>query len=235
MGREVLVVEDHPNIARLVKLHVQELGCEVDLAFDGPSGLARAQAKAYAAIILERVLPGLDGLEVCRRLREAGNFAPILMLTAKRGEAERVRGLNTGVDDYLAKPFSVAELQSRVKALMRRAERCGRARRDEAEMVRVGALELDEAKRRVRVRGREVELTSREFELLLQLARNPGRVFTRSQLLDRVWSYDYAGHDHTVKSHINRLRAKIEDDPAHPRYILTVWGAGYKFTDEPPE
>lgn len=139
------------------------------------------------------------------------------------------------MDDYLAKPFSVAELQSRVKALMRRAERCGRARRDEAEMVRVGALELDEAKRRVRVRGREVELTSREFELLLQLARNPGRVFTRSQLLDRVWSYDYAGHDHTVKSHINRLRAKIEDDPAHPRYILTVWGAGYKFTDEPPE
>lgn len=235
MSRAVLVVEDHQNIARLVKLHVEDLGCAVDLAFDGAVGLEQAQEKAYAAIILDLMLPGLSGLEVCRRLRAAGNFVPILMLTAKDGEADRVLGLEIGADDYLAKPFSVAELQARVKALMRRAERYGRGRRVEVEVLRFGALEIDAAKRRVAVSGREVALTATEFELLLLLAQSPGRVYTRAQLLDRVWSYDYAGYEHTVKSHINRLRSKLENDPAQPRYILTVWGSGYKFTEKPPE
>ena len=230
--RRVLVIEDHQNIANLVKLHVQDLGCDVTLAFDGNTGLGEAEAKAYDLVILDLMLPGIDGLEICRRLRSKANYTPILMLTAKAAEADRVIGLDMGADDYLAKPFSVAELVARVKALFRRLDAfAAGAHRTSSEVIRFRGLAIDEAKRMVALRGKRVELTIREFDLLLLLAQNPGRTFTRSQLLDLVWSYNYTGFENTVKSHINRLRSKIEDDPANPKYILTVWGVGYQFAD----
>ena len=230
--RRVLVIEDHQNIANLVKLHVQDLGCDVVLAFDGNVGLAEAESNKYDLVILDLMLPGIDGLEICRRLRSKANYVPILMLTAKSAEADRVLGLDMGADDYLAKPFSVAELLARVKALFRRLDAfAASAKAKLAAPLRYRELEIDEAKHKVTLRGKRLDLTVREFDLLLLLAQNPGSAFTRSQLLDMVWSYNFTGFENTVKSHINRLRAKIEDDPANPKYILTVWGVGYQFAD----
>jgi DNA-binding response OmpR family regulator len=235
MTRSVLVIEDHQNIARLVKLHLEDFGCRVELAYDGPTGLARGRAGDFDLIVLDLSLPALDGLEVCCRLREKRIYTPILMLTARSGEDDRVTGLEAGADDYLAKPFSIAEFMARVKAIFRRSEIYQPRNGRESVPLRFGELEIDELKRTVTVAGREVPMAPKEFELLLLLARNPGRVFTRAQILDVVWSYDYTGYDTTVKSHINRIRAKIERDPANPRYILTAWGTGYKFSDADPE
>jgi DNA-binding response OmpR family regulator len=232
MPRNVLVIEDHRNIANLIRIQLQNLGCEVQLAFDGASGLREAESKAYDIIILDLMLPGIDGLEICRRLRDKERYTPILMLTAKSSEADRVLGLDVGADDYLSKPFSIAELVARVKAFFRRADALGSSVQESAQgILAVGDLVIDVAKREVTVRGKPVNLTATEFALLLHFAQNPGRVFTRSQLLNMVWSYDYTGYEDTVKSHVNRLRSKIEQDAANPRYILTVWGTGYKFDD----
>jgi DNA-binding response OmpR family regulator len=184
-------------------------------------------------VVLDLMLPGIDGLSVCRALRAVPEYVPILMLTAKSSEIDRVLGLEIGADDYLVKPFSLPELIARVKALLRRTE----ALRDQAarvsadETIRRGDLTIDVARRRVTLGGREVGLTPREFDLLLHFARRPGRVFTRIQLLEQVWGYSHDGYEHTVNSHINRLRAKIESDPARPRYVITVWGVGYKLAD----
>jgi DNA-binding response OmpR family regulator len=186
----------------------------------------------YDLVVLDLMLPGTDGLEICRRLRAQSNYVPILMLTAKSTELDRVVGLEIGADDYLTKPFSIRELQARVKALFRRVAAMSRQADQSANgVLRLGKLEIDSARRSVTLDGRNVTLTAKEFDLLLQFARHPGRVYTRTQLLDLVWGYSYDGYEHTVNSHINRLRAKMEDNPAKPRYILTVWGVGYKFTD----
>jgi DNA-binding response OmpR family regulator len=186
----------------------------------------------YDLVILDLMLPGMDGLEICRRLRARSNYVPILMLTAKSTELDRVVGLEIGADDYLTKPFSIRELQARVKALFRRLDAMSqRADPGDNGVVRLERLEIDSGKRSVTLDGRTVALTAKEFDLLLQFARHPGRVYTRTQLLDLVWGYSYDGYEHTVNSHINRLRAKMEDNPAKPRYILTVWGVGYKFAD----
>jgi len=232
MTRKVLVIEDELDIAKLVQLHVQDLPCEVSLAFDGIVGLAEAEAKPYDLIILDIKLPGIDGLEVCRRLRAHGRYTPILMLTSKSSELDRVLGLEMGADDYLTKPFSVMELTARVKALFRRIEILGK--KDEgadAKVFQLRDLTIDIDRHAVAVRGSPVELTAREFDLLVYFARHPGRVYSREQLLDQVWGYQHSGYDHTVNSHINRLRSKIEHDPQKPEYILTVWGVGYKFCD----
>jgi DNA-binding response OmpR family regulator len=232
MTRKVLVIEDELDIAKLVQLHVQDLPCEVSLAFDGIVGLAEAEAKPYDLIILDIKLPGIDGLEVCRRLRAHGRYTPILMLTSKSSELDRVLGLEMGADDYLTKPFSVMELTARVKALFRRIEILGK--KDEgadAKVFQLRDLTIDIDRHAVAVRGSPVELTAREFDLLVYFARHPGRVYSREQLLDQVWGYQHSGYDHTVNSHINRLRSKIEHDPQNPEYILTVWGVGYKFCD----
>lgn len=230
--RKVLVVEDHQNIANLVKLHLQSIGCEVTLAPDGISGLQHAESESYDLIILDLMLPGIGGLEICCHLRAKTNYTPILILTAKSDEAARVVGLDSGADDYLSKPFSIAELIARVKALLRRLDAFAtRSAEKQVSTIGCGDLEIDEQRRHVILRGKRVDLTVREFDLLLVLAQNPGRTFTRPQLLDLVWSYSYVGYDSTVKSHINRLRVKIEDDPANPKYILTVWGVGYEFVD----
>ncbi|MEO8627202.1 MAG: response regulator transcription factor [Betaproteobacteria bacterium] len=230
---KVLVIEDELDIAKLIQLHVQDLPCQVNLAFDGIVGLAEAQANAYDLIILDLKLPGIDGLEVCRRLRGAGRYTPILMLTSKSSELDRVLGLEMGADDYLTKPFSVMELTARVKALFRRVEMLSKKAEGaaQARVIQVRDLTIDIDRHAVSVRGQPVELTAREFDLLVHFSRYPGRVYSREQLLDQVWGYQHSGYDHTVNSHINRLRSKIERDPQNPEYIYTVWGVGYKFAD----
>jgi DNA-binding response OmpR family regulator len=208
---------------------LQDLPCTVELAFDGPSGLAAAEKKNFDLIVLDLMLPGMDGLEVCRRLRARAQYTPIMMLTAKAAELDRVLGLELGADDYLTKPFSIRELVARVKALFRRIEHlesAGTAQSEET--IEAGDLAVDVARREVRLAGKAVSLTSKEFDLLLHFLRNPGRVYTRLQLLDAVWGYGYDGYEHNVNCHINRLRAKIEHDQARPRIILTVRGVGYK-------
>jgi DNA-binding response OmpR family regulator len=235
MTRNVLVIEDQDDIAKLIKLHLQDLTCAVKLAYDGIAGLAEAESKQYDLVILDLMLPGIDGLEVCRRLRGKSNYTPILMLTSKSSEIDRVLGLELGADDYLTKPFSVHELMARVKAIFRRmgAMRQAASPNNAGKTIASGELTIDIARREVHVGKRGVELTAKEFELLLYFAQNPGRVYSRTQLLDAVWGYSHSGYEHTVNSHINRLRSKIERDPAKPDYILTVWSVGYKFADAP--
>lgn len=235
MARKIFIIEDDRDISHLVGLHLRDMGCEVTFASNGTTGLEQAISKPYDLVILDLMLPGLDGLEICRRLRAQAKYTPILMLTAKSSELDRVLGLELGADDYLTKPFSVRELLARVKALFRRVEAIGSQTSSGArKTIQAGDLMIDTDKRKVVLHGISVELTAKEFDLLLQFAKNPGRVYTRSQLLDLVWGYGHDGYEHTVNSHINRLRAKIEKDPAHPGYILTVWGVGYKFA-EPEE
>ncbi|MGQ0694590.1 MAG: response regulator transcription factor [Nitrospiraceae bacterium] len=232
MPRKILVIEDDRDIARLVELHLHDLGYEVQLAHDGVSGLKQALSKPYNLIILDLMLPGIEGLEVCRTLRAKPHYTPILMLTAKSTELDRVLGLEVGADDYLTKPFSIRELLARVKALFRRIEALeSQSAPSTRKTIQASDLAIDVEKRKVTLCGKPVDLTAKEFDLLLEFAQHPGRAYTRSQLLDLVWGYAHEGYEHTVNSHINRLRAKIENDPAHPRYVLTVWGVGYKFTE----
>jgi DNA-binding response OmpR family regulator len=203
---------------------------------DGAAALASQLEQASDLLVLDLMMPGLDGLEVCKALRARGRATPILMLTAKSTELDRVLGLELGADDYLTKPFSMAELLARVKALLRRAEllrAAALAPASPAQTVRNGELEILPSRREVRVRGSAVECTALEFDLLLHFASHPGRVFSRAQLLDAVWGYTHEGYEHTVTTHINRLRAKLERDPMQPQFILTVRGAGYKMRDAP--
>jgi DNA-binding response OmpR family regulator len=228
--KRFLVVEDNTDIANLVSMHLRDLDAEVQIASDGSRGLAMAEQQRFDLIILDLMLPGIDGLEICRRLRGHADPTPILMLTAKSAELDRIVGLEMGADDYLPKPFSVRELVARAKAILRRVETRPLPGMDE-ETLRAGELMLSRSKRSVAIAGRDIELTAREFDLLWHFAKHPGQVFSRSQLLDSVWGYGHDGYEHTVNSHINRLRAKIETDPSQPQYILTVWGVGYKFAD----
>jgi DNA-binding response OmpR family regulator len=232
MSRRILVIEDNKDLADLLEIHLKDHFYEVDLAFDGVAGLAKAEAHTYDLIILDIMLPEMDGLEVCRHLRSKPAYTPILMLTSKSSELDRVLGLEMGADDYVTKPFSIRELLARVKAIFRRVEGLqagiSEAKKDR---IRAGDLLVDPDKREVNHNGQHIDVTAREFDLLLHFAQNPGKVYTRAQLLDLVWGYGHDGYEHTVNSHINRLRAKIEEDPAQPRYILTVWGVGYKFAD----
>jgi DNA-binding response OmpR family regulator len=232
MARNVLVIEDQQDIARLIKLHLQDLSCSTVLRHDGESGLAEAAAGTYDLIILDLMLPGVDGLEICRRLRAKSVYTPIMMVTAKATEFDRVLGLELGADDYLTKPFSVLELTARVKALFRRMDAFAENESlPEEKPIRSGELVIDPAKRDVTLAGKAVNLTAKEFDLLLHFARNPGRVYSRLQLLDTVWGYGHDGYEHNVNCHINRLRAKIEKDHARPRFIVTVRGVGYKFAE----
>ncbi|MEW6647786.1 MAG: response regulator transcription factor [Pseudomonadota bacterium] len=233
MTQTVLVIEDNKDIAELVALHLRDAGFAVTLAEDGARGLALARGGNYDALVLDLMLPGIDGLSICRELRQQESYLPILMLTAKSSELDRVLGLELGADDYLTKPFSIRELVARVKALLRRQAALVPAAATAGTTLDCGDLHIDSARRSVSIAGREVELTAREFDLLLHFARHPGRVFSRAQLLDQVWGYGHEGYEHTVNSHINRLRSKIEQDPAAPRYVLTVWGVGYKFAEQP--
>ncbi|BDI34055.1 DNA-binding response regulator [Capsulimonas corticalis] len=228
----VLIVEDDRDISHLVELHLRDAGYNVDIAYDGADGLERALTKAYDLAILDLNLPGVEGLEICRRLRAKPSYPLILMLTARSSELDRVLGLEIGADDYLIKPFGIRELLARVKALLRRMEARSTSSDlcpEEEKVIRGGPLVIDADKRQVTLSGQDVNLTAKEFDLLFLLACHPARVYTRAQLLDLVWGMGYEGYEHTVNSHINRLRSKIEKNSAHPHYLLTAWGVGYKF------
>jgi len=236
MPRKVLIIEDNPDIARLVQTHLRDIDCDADIANDGETGLQQFEQQDYALVVLDLMLPGIDGLAVCRSLRAAPQYIPILMLTAKSTELDRVVGLEMGADDYLTKPFSLLELQARIKALLRRSDALAApapntSATEQPTRINHGALRIDIDKREVHVKDSEITLTAREFDLLLHFAQHPGHVFSRVQLLDQVWGYNHDGYEHTVNSHINRLRAKIEHNPAKPKYILTVWGVGYKMAE----
>ena len=232
MSRKILVVEDNKDLARLLELHLCDLTYDVDLVFDGDAGWAQITSNPYDLIILDLMLPGIDGLEICRRIRAQPTYTPILMLTSKSTELDRVLGLEIGADDYVTKPFSIRELMARVKAIFRRIDELQSDRRQDTQsLIRAADLVIDPQRRTVSLSGRTIDLTAKEFDLLLHFARHAGMVFTRSQLLDEVWGYGHDGYEHTVNSHINRLRAKIEAKPARPGYILTVWGVGYKFAE----
>jgi DNA-binding response OmpR family regulator len=226
--KNVVVVEDERDIAELVALHLEDIDCEPTLAADGHEAMRLAFAREWDLVILDLRLPGPDGLAICRALRRESRYVPILMLTSKSSELDRVLGLELGADDYLTKPFSVSELMARVKAIFRRVESLGKRFPGGAESLTIGPLTINPDGREVAVDGKPMALTAREFDLLLHFARHPGRVFSRAQLLDNVWGYGHDGYEHTVNSHINRLRSKIEPDPAQPKFIVTVWGVGYR-------
>jgi DNA-binding response OmpR family regulator len=234
----ILVAEDQTDIRELLVMNLRGAGYEVSAVVDGRAALASQAERESDLLVLDLMMPGLDGLEVCKALRARGRSTPILMLTAKSTELDRVLGLELGADDYLTKPFSLAELLARVKALLRRADllRAAQAQAGsnaEPRALRNGELEILPAKRQVRYRGALIDFTALEFDLLLHFASHPGHVFSRSQLLNAVWGYTHDGYEHTVTTHINRLRAKLETDPMRPELILTVRGAGYKIRDQP--
>jgi DNA-binding response OmpR family regulator len=234
MGAEILVAEDQADIRDLIALNLRHAGYDVTPVADGRAALASQSERTSDLLILDLMMPGLDGLEVCKALRAKGRAMPILMLTAKSTELDRVLGLELGADDYLTKPFSMAELLARVKALLRRADLMRQAQSQTlgaGSVLRNGEIEIQVSRREARVRGQLVELTALEFDLLLYFAQHPGHVFGRAQLLDAVWGYSHEGYEHTVTTHINRLRAKLEADPMRPAIILTVRGAGYKMRD----
>jgi DNA-binding response OmpR family regulator len=236
MASTILLAEDQTDIRELIAMNLRGAGYEVTAVGDGVAALQSQSERASDLLILDLMMPGLDGLEVCKALRAKQRSTPILMLTAKSTELDRVLGLELGADDYLTKPFSLAELLARVKALLRRAELMRQAQLASpgpAARLTNGELEIEPAKRLVHLRGRPIECTALEFDLLLHFARHPGHVFSRAQLLDSVWGYTHDGYEHTVTTHINRLRAKLEDDPMRPQLILTVRGAGYKMRDAP--
>ncbi len=231
--RCILVIEDERDIAELIALHLTDLPAQVTLANDGPGGLQLALRKPWDAIVLDIRLPGLNGLDLCREVRAQTSHVPILMLTARGGELDRVLGLELGADDSLTKPFSVLELQARVKALLRRSAvttaRLAEALAQAPTRVEQGCLSVDRVQRRAWLGGAEIVLTPREFDLLWHFVQHPGRVFTRTELLADVWGQGHDGYDHTVNSHINRLRSKLGDERAEAAFIHTVWGVGYRF------
>ena len=229
----LLVVEDDADLRTLVADRLREAGFDVRTAATGPDGVAQAEAAEPDLVVLDVMLPGYDGLEVCRRLRARFPRLYVVMLTARADELDRVVGLEVGADDYVTKPFSLSELVARVRAGLRRLRLdAERPDEDAGGPVAVGDLVVDPVRREVRRGGEEVHLTVREFDLLHFLARHPDRPFTRVQLLEQVWGIRYEGYDRTVDSHVQRLRAKVEDDAGAPRYIRTVWGVGYKLATE---
>ncbi len=229
--RRVLLVEDDAHIADLLTLHLRDEGLEVMHCARGDDGLRQLERGGWDALVLDIMLPGVDGLEICRRARAMARYTPIIIISARSSEVQRILGLEIGADDYLAKPFSVLELVARVKALLRRVEALAQNARLESGSLTISGLAMDPVARDARLHGARLDLTPREFDLLYFFARQPGKVFSRMDLLNAVWGYQHEGYEHTVNTHINRLRAKIEADPAQPARILTVWGRGYKFAE----
>ncbi len=229
-ARRVLIVEDDKHIASLLQLHLRDEGYDVTHTADGLECLRMLEGADWDALVLDLMLPNVDGLEICKRARTMDRYIPIIITSARSSEVHRILGLELGADDYLAKPFSVLELLARVKALLRRTDALIRNARTEAGALIADDLAIDPLARTVTLAGRDLDLTPREFDLLYFFARHPDRVFSRLELLDEVWGYQHDGYEHTVNTHINRLRAKIEKDSASPQRILTVWGRGYKFT-----
>lgn len=229
--KSILVVEDDPDIAELIRLHLQDQYLKVEVASDGIQGFEKATGHTWDLIILDVRLPGKDGLQLCRELRARHDYVPILMLTSKSSELDRVLGLETGADDYVTKPFSVIELSARIRAIFRRMD-ISQKKEEVISQQKIYSpdkiIELDTRQYTVTKHGKPLELTAKEFDLLCYFLQNPGSVFSRAHLLSHIWGYGHEGYEHTVNSHINRLRAKIEDDPTSPTLITTVWGVGYR-------
>lgn len=228
MTRKILLIEDEHAIAELLILHLSDAGADVTHVDDGVRGLTLALQESWDLILLDLTLPRLDGLDICQQVRECNPGTPIILITARTSEAERIQGLETGADDYVSKPFSVSELMARINALLRRVENLRQL--PESDIITVKDIVINPATHSVHVGGKAVALTAREFDLLKHFAQTPGQVFKRSELLATVWGHSHDGYLHTVNTHINRLRAKIEPDPSEPRYITTVWGVGYRLT-----
>ena len=231
MNKSVLIIEDDKNIAELVAIHLRDLDFDVSFAFDGKEGLLKAVNRGFNLIILDIMLPTMDGFEVCKSIRAKQINSPILMLTSKSEEIDKVLGLEIGADDYLTKPFSIRELIARVKAILRRVDQV-ESSSESKDDIHYGELRISRTKRITEVNGNRIELSPKEFDLLYLLSSNPGSTYSREQLLNEVWGYEYAGYEHTVNSHINRLRQKIEIDMNEPRFILTTWGIGYRFAEQ---
>ena len=228
---KLLLIEDDKDLTDIMHLHLDDAGYRVTLCQDGESGLKAATERHFDLILLDLGLPKLDGLDVCRKLRQKDEVTPVLMLTARDAELDRVLGLEIGADDYLVKPFSIRELQARIKAILRRQQLLSRIQGENELPLAFRDLEIHPGKRKVKIRDKQIELTAREFDLLLFLTAHPGQVYSREQLLDSVWGYTSDCFEHTINSNINRLRNKIEMSPSAPEYILTVRGVGYKFND----
>ena len=231
-GESILVVEDEANIARILTMYLEKDGYRVSVARDGQQGLERFEREHPDMVILDLLLPKMDGLEVCRRIRRQ-SFVPLLMLTAKKDETDKIVGLELGADDYMTKPFSPREMVTRVRAILRRAKQAAVASINADGAMEFGDLRIDVPRHEVRVGVRPVSLTAKEFDLLRTLAGSPGKVFSRDALLNQVWGYDYYGDARTVDVHVGTLRKKLEPLPSTPRWIKTVWGIGYKFEDAP--
>ncbi len=229
---KILIIEDDRDIADLISIHMTDNGHQTEKIHDGKEGLVKALEQKHDLIILDLKLPGMDGLEICRRLRMEKNGTPVIMLTSKSEEIDKVLGLEIGADDYMTKPFSIRELMARVKSVLRRGSLLSKPAAAPSEVIETDHLYLDITKRVVRSYGNNVELSPKEFDLLVLLASNPGRTYTRIDLLNQVWGVDFEGFEHTVNSHINRLRSKIERNMNEPEFILTTWGVGYKFNDD---
>ena len=230
-SRKVLIIEDDNDIVDLLKIHLEDLHCDIKVSYDGEHGLNLIKHHSFDLIILDLMLPGIDGVDVCRKLRAENNFTPVMMLTAKAEEIDKVLGLETGADDYLTKPFSVREFIARTKAIFRRMDNF-RQTPAQQRIIAHGQLSIDLDLRKVMVGENKIELTPKEFDLLALLAKSPGRNYSRAELLNLVWGYEFQGYEHTVNSHINRLRSKIEIEVTRPQFILTSWGIGYKFNEE---
>ena len=227
-----LIIEDDKDISDLISIHLGDLDFEIDKAYDGKEGLLKALNNSYKIILLDLRLPGMDGMEICKNLRMGKINTPILMVTSKSEEIDKIIGLEMGADDYITKPFSIRELIARVKAIVRRSEfnRISKTN-DPVEEIRCDGLYINKTLRIVEIYKKRIELSPKEFDLLVLFATNPGRTYTRTQLLDQVWGYQFEGYEHTVNSHINRLRTKIERNQNNPEFIVTTWGVGYKFRE----
>ncbi|MDP5230782.1 MAG: response regulator transcription factor [Cellulophaga sp.] len=228
--KNILIIEDDPEIVKLLEIHLTDLSYTTSKSLDGFLGLQMALKNTYDLIILDITLPNMNGIEICKKIRAEKN-TPIIMLTAKSEEIDRVLGLEIGADDYITKPFSIRELLARIKAVMRRTNAV-QSEKKNASSIKIDDLFIDIEKRKVQLNNQKIELSPKEFELLVLMANNPGRNYSRTELLNIIWGYNFSGYEHTVNSHINRLRAKIESDMANPHYILTTWGIGYKFNEE---
>lgn len=230
----ILVVEDDTEIAQLVKMNLEDQGHEVVCIYDGSRGYEKIREESYDLIVLDLMLPGMDGEDICKTIRAEGDDVPMLMLTAKSEEFDKVLGLELGADDYVTKPFGIRELMARVKALLRRSQQQSDAGAFSAEdeKLELGELVMEPQKWKVSINGESVELTEKEFQLLHLFMKNPGRAFSRDELLNEIWGYQFSGYEHTVNTHINRLRTKIEEKPSDPRFLKTVWGVGYRFADQ---
>jgi len=232
MNKTVLLIEDDPEIIEVLQENLKFEGFVTVVAIDGNSGIEKARRNDYAMILLDWTLPEIMGIDLLKKLRDEKINTPVIMLTARHSELDKVQGLEYGCDDYITKPFGMKELVARMNAVLRRYASRTEDERTEIPQVTRGAMVIDMEKHKVYIGDREVQLTATEFDLLALLARQPGRVYSRKKLLDLVWDYSYEGYENTVNTHVNRLRAKIEDDPNKPKYVLTVWGVGYKFTEE---